>query len=63
MGRDSPCFITAGLSQPPHSVYGLPALEYPGLVKVSGTAVAGDLTAGFSLTSCLPGVLPLWQPY
>ncbi|XP_064022096.1 peroxisomal sarcosine oxidase isoform X2 [Pogoniulus pusillus] len=34
MGRDSPCFITAGLRQPPHSVYGLPALEYPGLVKV-----------------------------
>ncbi|NXR14042.1 SOX oxidase, partial [Semnornis frantzii] len=34
MGRDSPCFITTGLSQAPHSVYGLPALEYPGLVKV-----------------------------
>ncbi|NXG73787.1 SOX oxidase, partial [Baryphthengus martii] len=34
MGRDSPCFITVGLSQAPHSVYGLPALEYPGLVKV-----------------------------
>ncbi|XP_068010644.1 peroxisomal sarcosine oxidase [Melanerpes formicivorus] len=33
-GRASPCFITTGLSQPPHSVYGLPALEYPGLVKV-----------------------------
>lgn len=34
-GRDSPCFIALGLSQAPHSIYGLPALEYPGLVKVS----------------------------
>ncbi|NWR65162.1 SOX oxidase, partial [Bucorvus abyssinicus] len=34
MGRVSPCFIVLGLSQAPHSIYGLPALEYPGLVKV-----------------------------
>lgn len=34
--RASPCFITLGLSEAPHSIYGLPALEYPGLVKVSG---------------------------
>ncbi|NWH65984.1 SOX oxidase, partial [Geococcyx californianus] len=33
-GRISPCFITLGLSQAPHSIYGLPTLEYPGLVKV-----------------------------
>ncbi|KAM9257237.1 peroxisomal sarcosine oxidase [Cariama cristata] len=33
-GRASPCFITLGLRRAPHSVYGLPALEYPGLVKV-----------------------------
>ncbi|XP_064892966.1 peroxisomal sarcosine oxidase [Columba livia] len=32
--RASPCFITLGLSEAPHSIYGLPALEYPGLVKV-----------------------------
>ncbi|NXH09712.1 SOX oxidase, partial [Bucco capensis] len=32
--RASPCFITVGLSHAPHSIYGLPALEYPGLVKV-----------------------------
>ncbi|NXI38344.1 SOX oxidase, partial [Galbula dea] len=32
--RVSPCFLTLGLSQAPHSIYGLPALEYPGLVKV-----------------------------
>lgn len=36
MDRVSPCFITMGLSQAPHDIYGLPALEYPGLVKVSG---------------------------
>ncbi|NXW64820.1 SOX oxidase, partial [Eurystomus gularis] len=34
MGRASPCFITLGLSQAPYSIYGLPAFEYPGLVKV-----------------------------
>ncbi|XP_010190181.1 PREDICTED: peroxisomal sarcosine oxidase [Mesitornis unicolor] len=34
MGRDSPCFLTVGLSQAPHDIYGLPALEYPGMVKV-----------------------------
>ncbi|NWU59786.1 SOX oxidase, partial [Dromas ardeola] len=33
-GRDRPCFMAVGLSQAPHGVYGLPALEYPGLVKV-----------------------------
>ncbi|XP_009996090.1 PREDICTED: peroxisomal sarcosine oxidase [Chaetura pelagica] len=33
-GRTSPCFMTLGLSQAPHGIYGLPALEYPGLVKV-----------------------------
>ncbi|OPJ78610.1 peroxisomal sarcosine oxidase [Patagioenas fasciata] len=32
--RASPCFIALGLSEAPHSIYGLPALEYPGLVKV-----------------------------
>ncbi|KAJ7398978.1 Peroxisomal sarcosine oxidase [Pitangus sulphuratus] len=30
----SPCFLTLGLSQAPHGIYGLPALEYPGMVKV-----------------------------
>ncbi|XP_026717228.1 peroxisomal sarcosine oxidase [Athene cunicularia] len=34
MGRAHPCFITLGLSQAPHGIYGLPSLEYPGLVKV-----------------------------
>ncbi|NXJ90067.1 SOX oxidase, partial [Corythaixoides concolor] len=34
VGRTSPCFITRGLSRAPHGIYGLPALEYPGLVKV-----------------------------
>ncbi|NXU83880.1 SOX oxidase, partial [Xiphorhynchus elegans] len=34
MGTASPCFLTVGLSQAPHGVYGLPALEYPGMVKV-----------------------------
>ncbi|KAK1198747.1 SOX oxidase, partial [Pygoscelis papua] len=33
-GGASPCFMALGLSQAPHGVYGLPALEYPGLVKV-----------------------------
>ncbi|XP_075627983.1 peroxisomal sarcosine oxidase isoform X1 [Balearica regulorum gibbericeps] len=33
-GRAGPCFMALGLSQAPHGVYGLPALEYPGLVKV-----------------------------
>ncbi|XP_075296125.1 peroxisomal sarcosine oxidase [Opisthocomus hoazin] len=33
-GRAAPCFMAVGLSQAPHGVYGLPALEYPGLVKV-----------------------------
>ncbi|NXT01797.1 SOX oxidase, partial [Jacana jacana] len=33
-GRASPCFMAVGLSQAPHGIYGLPALEYPGLVKV-----------------------------
>ncbi|NXM35506.1 SOX oxidase, partial [Oxyruncus cristatus] len=33
-GRVSPCFLTRGLSQAPHGIYGLPALEYPGMVKV-----------------------------
>ncbi|NXE09723.1 SOX oxidase, partial [Lophotis ruficrista] len=32
--RTDPCFLTMGLSQSPHDIYGLPALEYPGLVKV-----------------------------
>uniref|UniRef100_A0A8V5HE49 Peroxisomal sarcosine oxidase n=1 Tax=Melopsittacus undulatus TaxID=13146 RepID=A0A8V5HE49_MELUD len=31
--RACPCFMTMGLSQAPHGIYGLPALEYPGLVK------------------------------
>ncbi|XP_053940758.1 peroxisomal sarcosine oxidase [Cuculus canorus] len=33
-GRLGPCFIAVGLSQYPHDIYGLPSLEYPGLVKV-----------------------------
>ncbi|XP_009463422.1 PREDICTED: peroxisomal sarcosine oxidase [Nipponia nippon] len=32
--RASPCFMALGLSRAPHGIYGLPALEYPGLVKV-----------------------------
>ncbi|XP_061219468.1 peroxisomal sarcosine oxidase [Neopsephotus bourkii] len=32
--RAGPCFMAMGLSQAPHGIYGLPALEYPGLVKV-----------------------------
>ncbi|NXG23005.1 SOX oxidase, partial [Grallaria varia] len=34
VGTASPCFLTLGLSQAPHGIYGLPALEYPGMVKV-----------------------------
>ncbi|KAM9272804.1 peroxisomal sarcosine oxidase [Morus bassanus] len=34
VGRASPCFMALGLSQAPHGIFGLPALEYPGLVKV-----------------------------
>ncbi|NWW80323.1 SOX oxidase, partial [Climacteris rufus] len=34
MGSVSPCFLTLGLSQAPHGIYGLPSLEYPGLMKV-----------------------------
>ncbi|NXD81644.1 SOX oxidase, partial [Halcyon senegalensis] len=34
VGRASPCFLCLGLSQAPHGVFGLPALEYPGLVKI-----------------------------
>ncbi|NWI65225.1 SOX oxidase, partial [Todus mexicanus] len=34
VGRDSPCFISTPLSEAPHGIYGLPSLEYPGLVKV-----------------------------
>ncbi|NXB01026.1 SOX oxidase, partial [Cnemophilus loriae] len=30
----SPCFLTLGLSQVPHGIYGLPSIEYPGLMKV-----------------------------
>ncbi|NXS68170.1 SOX oxidase, partial [Pandion haliaetus] len=33
-GRAGPCFMALGLHQAPHGIYGLPALEYPGLVKV-----------------------------
>ncbi|NXT33387.1 SOX oxidase, partial [Pelecanoides urinatrix] len=33
-GRAGPCFMALGLSRAPRGVYGLPALEYPGLVKV-----------------------------
>ncbi|NXQ98445.1 SOX oxidase, partial [Sagittarius serpentarius] len=33
-GRACPCFMALGLSRAPHGIYGLPALEYPGLVKV-----------------------------
>lgn len=34
-GAVTPCFIATGLPYAPHGIYGLPALEYPGLVKVS----------------------------
>ncbi|NXS13197.1 SOX oxidase, partial [Neodrepanis coruscans] len=30
----SPCFLTEGLSQAPHGIYGLPSIEYPGMIKV-----------------------------
>ncbi|XP_071431271.1 peroxisomal sarcosine oxidase [Pithys albifrons albifrons] len=33
-GTARPCFLTLGLSQAPHGIYGLPALEYPGMVKL-----------------------------
>ncbi|NWX75563.1 SOX oxidase, partial [Alca torda] len=33
-GRACPCLMAVGLNQAPHGVYGLPALEYPGLVKM-----------------------------
>ncbi|NXA05372.1 SOX oxidase, partial [Sapayoa aenigma] len=33
-GSVSPCFLAKGLSQAPHGIYGLPALEYPGMVKL-----------------------------
>ncbi|XP_017590650.1 PREDICTED: peroxisomal sarcosine oxidase [Corvus brachyrhynchos] len=33
-GSVSPCFLTLGLSQAPHGIYGLPSIEYPGLMKV-----------------------------
>ncbi|XP_062448577.1 peroxisomal sarcosine oxidase [Rhea pennata] len=32
--RPFPCFMALGLPQVPHDIYGLPACEYPGLVKV-----------------------------
>ncbi|KFP78203.1 Peroxisomal sarcosine oxidase, partial [Acanthisitta chloris] len=34
MGSVTPCFLTLGLSQAPHGIYGLPSIEYPGLIKV-----------------------------
>ncbi|NXF34392.1 SOX oxidase, partial [Nyctibius bracteatus] len=34
VGTTGPCFMAMGLPQAPHGIYGLPALEYPGLVKV-----------------------------
>ncbi|NWV13914.1 SOX oxidase, partial [Ptilonorhynchus violaceus] len=34
MASVSPCFLTLGLSEVPHGIYGLPSLEYPGLMKV-----------------------------
>ncbi|XP_048822648.1 peroxisomal sarcosine oxidase [Lagopus muta] len=33
-GAVTPCFMAMGLPYAPHGIYGLPALEYPGLVKV-----------------------------
>lgn len=30
-----PCFLDLGLSLAPHHIYGMPSVEYPGLVKVS----------------------------
>ncbi|XP_040388851.1 peroxisomal sarcosine oxidase isoform X1 [Cygnus olor] len=33
-GTATPCFMMLGLPEAPHGIYGLPALEYPGLVKV-----------------------------
>uniref|UniRef100_A0A669PKI6 Pipecolic acid and sarcosine oxidase n=1 Tax=Phasianus colchicus TaxID=9054 RepID=A0A669PKI6_PHACC len=32
-GAVTPCFMATGLPYAPHGIYGLPALEYPGLVK------------------------------
>ncbi|NWW93337.1 SOX oxidase, partial [Rhynochetos jubatus] len=34
VGTTGPCFMALGLRRAPHGIYGLPALEYPGLVKV-----------------------------
>ncbi|NXA63643.1 SOX oxidase, partial [Mohoua ochrocephala] len=34
LGSISPCFLTLGLSEAPHGIYGLPSIEYPGLMKV-----------------------------
>ncbi|NXQ62703.1 SOX oxidase, partial [Anthoscopus minutus] len=34
LGSVGPCFLTLGLSQAPHGIYGLPSIEYPGLMKV-----------------------------
>jgi len=62
-GRAAPCFMAVGLSRAPHGVYGLPALEYPGLVKVSSAwRWWGDPLADPPLTGCPPGVLPPRQP-
>ncbi|XP_067165944.1 peroxisomal sarcosine oxidase isoform X2 [Apteryx mantelli] len=34
LDRPFPCFLALGLPRAPHGIYGLPACEYPGLVKV-----------------------------
>ncbi|NXU52429.1 SOX oxidase, partial [Turnix velox] len=33
-GEVTPCFITMGLNQTPHDIYGLPSIEYPGMMKL-----------------------------
>ncbi|NXX62394.1 SOX oxidase, partial [Scopus umbretta] len=56
-GRTSPCFMALGLSQAPRGIFGLPALEYPGLVKVSrARRRRGGVPWPAPLTSCPPQV-------
>lgn len=63
-GTATPCFMMLGLPEAPHGIYGLPALEYPGLVKVSRARWWGH--GVFPLAGpaerLSPGVLPPRQP-
>lgn len=64
-GSVTPCFMATGLPYAPHGIYGLPALEYPGLVKVS---VAQRWWHRGVPSVCphralSPDVLPSWQPH